>query len=99
MLPFQDGIGRLACLACHIFHNVVLEYVFNLLLLETALDDQLLLGICGACRAKLRKKKHSHMLLGAIHSLADLGKISKKGFFVSFTVDARRDDGILFPIA
>lgn len=46
----------------------MLEDVFDLFLLESAFNDESLIGVCGASGAQLGKEILDHMLHRAIHT-------------------------------
>jgi len=53
----EDGIGATANLTGDVLENVFPEHIFDLLGLETTLDDQALVSVDGTARTQLGKQK------------------------------------------
>ena len=58
----QDGLRRAAGLTGHVLLDVFLKYTFDLLRLETALDDQLVVRVHRAARTQLGQQERLHVL-------------------------------------
>jgi hypothetical protein len=72
-------VGRATRFARHVFDNVPPEHVLDLLLLETALDDEAAGAVDGAGRAQLGEEELCDVLVGTLHALGDLGDVGEDG--------------------
>jgi len=74
-----------AGLASYILHDVSTQNVFDLLLLETTLDDETLASINTTTGTQLSKEVRGDVLIGSLHALADLRDVGEDGLLVTFT--------------
>jgi len=88
----QLRVGRPACLARHVLDDVLAQHVLQLLRLETTLDDQTS-GACGrAARTQFGEQECGDVLLGPLHTLADLWEVGENGLLIAFSHALRRWD-------
>lgn len=81
----QLRVGRPARLARHVLDDVLPQHVLQLLRLETTLDDQTSGTSGGAARTQFGEQECGDVLLGPLHTLANLGKVGEDGLLVAFT--------------
>lgn len=68
--------------------------MFDLLLLETTLDDKTARAIDGPCSTHFCKHVLDDVLRLPVHTLADIGNVGEDGLLVTFAHDLRRCDGV-----
>lgn len=66
--------------------------ILNLLLLETTLDDETSRTVNGARSTQFSKQELRDVLVGSLHTLANLGNVCENGLLVAFTQALRRRD-------
>lgn len=88
----QLRVRRSARLARHVLDDILPQHVLQLLRLETTLDDQTSSTRGRAARTQFGEQKSGDVLLGSLHTLANLGKVGEDGLLVSFTHALRRWD-------
>lgn len=72
---------------------------FDLLLLETALDNKSPAAVDGTVGTQFGEKVLRHVLLGTLHTFADVGNVGKDGLPVAFTHALGRGDLVGFRAA
>jgi len=72
------GIGRFTRMTCHILLDVLAENVFDVLLLETALEDEAIVAVNGSRRSEFSEKKLENMFRLAFEQATNLGIIGKR---------------------
>lgn len=65
--------------------NITTEDVFDLLLLETTLDNKTSRTIDGTTRTQLGEQVLGNVLIGTLHALTNLVDVGEDGLLVSFT--------------
>ena len=70
-------VGRAARLARYVLDNVPTQYVLDLFLGETTLDDQTPAAVYGTAGTQFGEQELRHMLIGTLHTLADFGDVGE----------------------
>ena len=65
----QNSVWRFACFASYIIYNVMSKNVFNLLLLETTLDDKSLSSIYRSAGTQFSKQELNNVFWISVHSM------------------------------
>jgi len=78
-------VGTATGLAGYVFDNIPPQHVLDLLLLESALDDQSLTPVHTSASSQLSEQELRDVFVVSLHALADLGDVCKNRLFVAFT--------------
>jgi hypothetical protein len=89
VLSLHGGVGALARLADHVLRDVVTQNGLDLLLLESAFDDELLLGVQAAGRTHFGQRVLHHVLVLSSHLVTNVRKIRPHSFPCSFLSNKR----------